>query len=213
MPAFTDIDAALESLNAFREGPRGPVRINAPRSAIDLAIVPHLGRLASKYPGITLEVVADEGFANIVEQGFDAGIRLGEDLHNDMRAVRLTPDLRFAIVATPDYFQRHGEPTHPQDLLQHRCIGWRKASSGERYKWAFHRGEQRFSVAVNSPLIVDDAAVAAGGVGARRHRFRHRTGGGRTPRERAAAAGVGRLVRAVSRFYLYIPTAGIIPWR
>lgn len=95
VPAFTDIDAALESLNAFREGPRGLVRINAPRSAIDLAIVPHLGRLASKYPGITLEVVADEGFANIVEQGFDAGIRLGEDLHNDMRAVRLTPDLRF----------------------------------------------------------------------------------------------------------------------
>ena len=121
--------------------------------------MPHLGRLASKYPGITLEVVADEGFANIVEQGFDAGIRLGEDLHNDMRAVRLTPDLRFAIVATPDYFQRHGEPTHPQDLLQHRCIGWRKASSGERYKWAFHQGEQRFSVAVNSPLIVDDARL------------------------------------------------------
>ena len=144
VPAFTDIDAALESLNAFREGPRGPVRINAPRSAIDLAIVPHLGRLASKYPGITLEVVADEGFANIVEQGFDAGIRLGEDLHNDMRAVRLTPDLRFAIVATPDYFQRHGEPTHPQDLLQHRCIGWRKASSGERYKWAFHRASSDF---------------------------------------------------------------------
>ncbi|HFF9857385.1 MULTISPECIES: LysR family transcriptional regulator [Serratia] len=159
VPAFTDIDAALESLNAFREGPRGLVRINAPRSAIDLAIVPHLGRLASEYPGITLEVVADEGFANIVEQGFDAGIRLGEDLHNDMRAVRLTPDLRFAIVATPDYFQRHGELTHPQDLLQHRCIGWRKASSGERYKWAFQQGEQRFSVAVNSPLIVDDARL------------------------------------------------------
>ena len=76
-----------------------------------------------------------------------------------MRAVRLTPDLRFAIVATPDYFQRHGEPTHPQDLLQHRCIGWRKASSGERYKWAFQQGEQRFSVAVNSPLIVDDARL------------------------------------------------------
>ncbi|MGP0943276.1 LysR substrate-binding domain-containing protein [Serratia sp. CY74737] len=159
VPAFTDIDAALESLNAFREGPRGLVRINAPRSAIDLAIVPHLGRLASEYPGITLEVVADEGFANIVEQGFDAGIRLGEDLHNDMRAVRLTPDLRFAIVATPDYFQRHGEPTHPQDLLQHRCIGWRKASSGERYKWAFQQGEQRFSVAVNSPLILDDGRM------------------------------------------------------
>ena len=158
-PAFTDIDAALESLNAFREGPRGLVRINAPRSAIDLAIVPHLGRLASEYPGITLEVVADEGFANIVEAGFDAGIRLGEDLHNDMRAVRLTPDLRFAIVATPDYFQRHGEPTHPQGLLQHRCIGWRKASSGERYKWAFQQREQRFSVAVNSPLILDDGRM------------------------------------------------------
>jgi DNA-binding transcriptional LysR family regulator len=159
VPAFTDIDTALESLNTFREQPQGLVRINAPRTAIELALVPHLGRLARDYPGITLEIVAQEGFANIVEQGFDAGIRLGEDLHNDMRAVRVTPDLRLAIVATPEYFQQHGKPNHPEDLLNHRCIGWRKSASGELYKWKFQKGGQELSVSVNSPLILDDARL------------------------------------------------------
>ncbi len=159
VPAFTDIDTALESLNTFRERPQGLVRINAPRTAIELALVPHLGRLARDYPGITLEIVAQEGFANIVEQGFDAGIRLGEDLHNDMRAVRVTPDLRLAIVATPDYFQQYGKPNHPEDLLNHRCIGWRKIASGELYKWTFQKGAQALSVSVNSSLILDDARL------------------------------------------------------
>ncbi|CAI1086976.1 D-malate degradation protein R [Serratia quinivorans] len=159
VPAFTDIDTALESLNTFREQPQGLVRINAPRTAIELALVPHLGRLARDYPGITLEIVAQEGFANIVEQGFDAGIRLGEDLHNDMRAVRVTADLRLAIVATPEYFQQHGKPNHPEDLLNHHCIGWRKSASGELYKWRFQQGEQVLSVSVNSLLILDDAKL------------------------------------------------------
>jgi DNA-binding transcriptional LysR family regulator len=159
VPAFTDIDTALESLNTFREQPQGLVRINAPRTAIELALVPHLGRLARDYPGITLEIVAQEGFANIVEQGFDAGIRLGEDLHNDMRAVRVTADLRLAIVATPEYFQQHGKPNHPEDLLNHHCIGWRKSASGELYKWKFQQGEQVLSVSVNSLLILDDARL------------------------------------------------------
>nr|WP_315290063.1 LysR family transcriptional regulator [Serratia proteamaculans] len=159
VPAFTDIDTALESLNTFREQPQGLVRINAPRTAIELALVPHLGRLARDYPGITLEIVAQEGFANIVEQGFDAGIRLGKDLHNDMRAVRVTPDLRLAIVATPEYFQQYGKPNHPEDLLSHRCIGWRKIASGELYKWTFQKGTQALSVSVNSALILDDARL------------------------------------------------------
>ncbi|CAI1814064.1 LysR family transcriptional regulator [Serratia proteamaculans] len=159
VPAFTDIDTALESLNTFREQPQGLVRINAPRTAIELALVPHLGRLVRDYPGITLEIVAQEGFANIVEQGFDAGIRLGKDLHNDMRAVRVTPDLRLAIVATPEYFQQYGKPNHPEDLLSHRCIGWRKIASGELYKWTFQKGTQALSVSVNSALILDDARL------------------------------------------------------
>ena len=159
VPAFTDIDTALESLNTFREQPQGLVRINAPRTAIELALVPHLGQLARDYPGITLEIVAQEGFTNIVEQGFDAGIRLGKDLHNDMRAVRVTPDLRLAMVATPEYFQQFGKPNHPEDLLEHRCIGWRKIASGELYKWQFEKGAQALTVSVNSPLILDDARL------------------------------------------------------
>ncbi|MBY8972741.1 LysR family transcriptional regulator [Pseudomonas sp. P867] len=158
-PAFTDIETALEGLNAFRDQPHGLVRISAPRTAIELVIVPQMRRLASDYPGISLEIVAQEQFTNIVEQGFDAGIRLGKDLQNDMRAVRVTSDQRFAIVATPEYFRRYGKPQHPEDLLNHRCIGWRKSFSGELYKWEFQKKDQIFSVAVNSPLILDDARV------------------------------------------------------
>lgn len=154
-PAFEDIAAALDSLNRFRETPHGLVRINAPRNAIGLVLAPRFGELARDYPGITLEVVADEGFANIVEAGFDAGIRLGEDLQHGMRAVRVGPDLRLAIVATPAYFRRQGRPGSPEELLGHRCIGWRKVSSGELYKWQFSKGTA-LSVAVSGPLVLDD---------------------------------------------------------
>lgn len=154
-PAFEDIAAALDSLNRFRETPHGLVRINAPRNAIGLVLAPRFGELARDYPGITLEVVADEGFANIVEAGFDAGIRLGEDLQHGMRAVRVGPDLRLAIVATPAYFRRQGRPGSPEELLGHRCIGWRKVSSGELYKWQFSKGTKAL-VAVSGPLVLDD---------------------------------------------------------
>ncbi|HEK0139258.1 TPA: LysR family transcriptional regulator [Pseudomonas aeruginosa] len=154
-PAFEDIAAALDSLNRFRETPHGLVRINAPRNAIGLVLAPRFGELARDYPGITLEVVADEGFANIVEAGFDAGIRLGEDLQHGMRAVRVGPDLRLAIVATPAYFRRQGRPGSPEELLGHRCIGWRKVSSGELYKWQFSKGTKALSVAVSGPLVLD----------------------------------------------------------
>ncbi|MGC3089243.1 LysR family transcriptional regulator [Pseudomonas aeruginosa] len=133
-PAFEDIAAALDSLNRFRETPHGLVRINASRNAIGLVLAPRFGELARDYPGITLEVVADEGFANIVEAGFDAGIRLGEDLQHGMRAVRVGPE----------------------ELLGHRCIGWRKVSSGELYKWQFSKGTKALSVAVSGPLVLDD---------------------------------------------------------
>ncbi|MDU5679804.1 MAG: LysR substrate-binding domain-containing protein, partial [Pseudomonas aeruginosa] len=155
-PAFEDIAAALDSLNRFRETPHGLVRINAPRNAIGLVLAPRFGELARDYPGITLEVVADEGFANIVEAGFDAGIRLGEDLQHGMRAVRVGPDLRLAIVATPAYFRRQGRPGSPEELFGHRCIGWRKVSSGELYKWQFSKGTKALSVAVSGPLVLDD---------------------------------------------------------
>ncbi|EME5141341.1 LysR family transcriptional regulator [Pseudomonas aeruginosa] len=156
-PAFTDIAAALDSLNAFRDKLQGIVRINAPRMAIELVLAPRFAELARDFPGITLEVVAEEGFVDIVEHGFDAGIRLGEDLHNGMLQVRVSADLRLAIVATPAYFRQHGRPATPHELSQHRCIGWRKVSSGERYQWEFQQKGHSFGVAVEGPLVLDDA--------------------------------------------------------
>lgn len=158
-PAFADIASAVDSLNTFRDKPRGLVRINAPRTAINLVLVPRFGELARDYPGITLEIVAEEGFIDIVAQGFDAGIRLGDSLHHDMRTVPVSSDLRLAIVATPQYFRQHGKPRTPHDLLQHRCIGWRQVSSGARYEWEFRKDAQAVELAVNGPLILNDSTV------------------------------------------------------
>lgn len=155
-PVFTDVAAALDSLNAFRDKPHGVVRINAPRVAIDLVLAPRFAELARDYPGITLEIVAEEGFIDIVQGGFDAGIRLGEALSAGMRHVRVSADQRLAIVATPAYLRQHGVPTTPHDLRQHRCIGWRKVSTGERWQWEFERAGQTMAVAVDGPLVLDD---------------------------------------------------------
>lgn len=156
-PAFGEIATTLDGLNEFRDKPMGTVRINASRMAIELVLAPHFGRFARDYPGITLEVVADEGFIDIVEEGFDMGIRLGDDLQKDMLQVRAGPDLRMAIVATPAYFTRNGLPETPQELQQHRCIGWRRVSTGALYQWEFQREGRAFSVAVDGPLVLDDA--------------------------------------------------------
>lgn len=158
-PAFGDIDLALDSLNAFREHPHGTVRISAPHTAIAIAIAPKLGMLARQFPDIRLELLADEGFIDIIEQGFDAGVRMRNSIHQDMLTVPISPPTRLAIVASPSYLSRHGIPSEPADLLRHRCIGWRKVSSGEHFKWPFEKNGDQLQIAVNSHLLLDSAEL------------------------------------------------------
>lgn len=168
-PALASIATAVETINDFRDHPAGSLRISVPRVMAAHVLAPRFREFADRYPDVTLEVAADNGFVDIVKQGFDAGIRLGESLEQDMIAVRVTQDLQTAIVASPDYFSRHAPPAMPRDLHDHRCIGMRQVSAGALYRWEFAKDDRAFSVAVAGPLVLDDmdliTAAALDGVG------------------------------------------------
>ena len=160
-PAFSGIDAAVEALADTREKPAGRLRITLPRLAAEHIIAPRLGGFVTLYPDIELELVNDDRFLDIVEQGFDAGLRLGEHLEADMIAVKASSPLWGAVVATPAYFERHGTPQHPHDLVNYPCIR-RRFSSGAIYRWEFEKDGQALTVGVNGPLILgDDRLVLA----------------------------------------------------
>jgi DNA-binding transcriptional LysR family regulator len=158
-PAFGDIEQALGDVSRLRERPAGRVRLLLPRSAAMIALVPKLARLARDYPDVVLDVTTDNSRVDLVAAGFDAGIQIGEYIRKDMVAVRVSEDLRAAIVAAPRYFAAHPRPKHPRELLKHVCINFRHGSSGV-YRWEFEKGRQSLAVAVDGPLTVDDPEVS-----------------------------------------------------
>ena len=168
-PAFADIASAVESVRAFHDRPSGTVRINLPKLAAHSVLAPAFGRFARAYPEVRLEVTVDDGLTDIVAGGFDAGVRPGERLQRDMVAVRITPDLRTAVVGSPGYFADRPAPVRPEDLQAHACINYRWSGSGALYRWPFVREGGAFDVQVEGPLTLNDtdliAAAALDGVG------------------------------------------------
>ncbi|HVJ56176.1 MAG TPA: LysR family transcriptional regulator [Aliidongia sp.] len=162
-PAMDEIEAAVEAVRDLRDKPAGTVRLHIPRAAAANCLEPLLGRFHRAYPEILLDIAIDEAAIDIVEAGFDVGVRLGELLEHDMVAVRLGPDIRRIAVAAPDYIARHGRPETPDDLLGHRCINWRQPGGNGAHRWEFQKSGQRIAVAVQGPLIVShyDLALAA----------------------------------------------------
>lgn len=154
-PALDDIAHALQRAAEARERPAGNLRITAPRFAVDLILAPRLGDFLGRYPDIVLEIANEDGFTDIVQGGYDAGIRLGESLQADMIAVKIGPDLTSAVVAAPSYFERFAPPRHPRDLAAHRCIR-RRFSNGTIYRWEFERDGEEITVSVNGPLILGE---------------------------------------------------------
>lgn len=166
---FTTIASALEDV--VDDGPpRGLLRVAVTSIAERLLSGPLIVAFAEAYPSITLDVtVTDEEF-DIVAAGFDAGVRLGEVIEQDMVAVPLTGPQRQAVVASPRYLQRHGTPSEPNDLLNHLCIGWRPAPGVVPYRWEFSENGREFDVGVNPQITTNDmllmirAALAGGGI-------------------------------------------------
>lgn len=136
-PALTAIERAVAELGEAHAEPSGLIRMNASRIAARLLIEPHMGEFLARYPKLRLELVMDDGFSNIVAGGMDAGIRLGESLHDHMVAVPVTPPIAMAVVGSPAYFERHGVPQTPSDLMKHNCLAYRFTSSGTIDRWTF----------------------------------------------------------------------------
>jgi DNA-binding transcriptional LysR family regulator len=157
-PALTGIRGALEKIGGLRDTPRGQLRLLIPRLAAMHVLGPKLAQFARNYPDVVLDVSTDETRVDLVAAGFDAGVQYGEFIHRDMIAVRVSPDHRPAIVASPTYFDKHAKPSSPHDLLQHRCLNYRHGS-GEVYRWELDKGDQSLAVAVNGPLITNDIGL------------------------------------------------------
>jgi len=154
-PALDEIQAALEEITALHERPSGRVRLHLPRIAASMLVAPKLARFARDYPDVVLEITTEDSRVDLVAGHFDAGIHLSEYIERDMIAVRVTHDMRAAIVGSPRYFESHPRPESPRDLLNHRCINIRIGSEGV-YHWEFGRGKESLTVAVKGPLNVDD---------------------------------------------------------
>jgi DNA-binding transcriptional LysR family regulator len=127
-----------------------------PHIAVPLVIEPILAGFLAQHPQVQIEIFCDDGFANIVEQGFDAGIRLGETVAQDMVSVRLTPPTRTVVIGSPAYFEKHGVPQRPEDLVQHDCVNYRQISRGGLYRWEFQRNGEEFEIAVKGRVIAND---------------------------------------------------------
>ncbi len=158
-PALGDIEGALGVLSGLRDRPAGRVRLAVSSLAATTVLAPRLGQFAREYPDVVLDVTTtDEARVDLVAGRFDAGIHLGEFIERDMVAIRVSRELRPAIVGSPGYFVSHPKPTSPRDLTRHRCINFRHGSAGV-YRWEFDKGKQSLTVAVNGPLIVDDVQM------------------------------------------------------
>ncbi len=158
-PAMSDVGEALDQVRGLRGVPSGRLRINAPPPAIDLVLAPMVAPFLREYPQIDLEIVSDTSFVDIVAAGFDAGVRYGEHLAQDMIAVSLGPPQLYAVVASPQYVAQHGRPKHPKDLLDHVGIRTR-FGSGAMPDWEFEKAGRVVKVAPPGKLIATYPGLA-----------------------------------------------------
>jgi DNA-binding transcriptional LysR family regulator len=158
-PAFNQIDLELSALNELRDKPAGAIRITASQNAAETILWPTLRRLLPEYPDITVELSVDAGLRDIVADRFDAGVRLGEQVANDMIAVRIGPDLRMAVVGSASYFARRPKPLTPLDLTAHNCINLRFPTMGGLYAWEFEKDGRELRVRVEGQLTLNDGGL------------------------------------------------------
>jgi DNA-binding transcriptional LysR family regulator len=163
-PAFSALRAAFEAVQSYGDQPSGLLRINAPRGVLPFLLAPILDGYQKRHPKVEVELFAEDGFADIVKNGFDAGIRLGELLQPDMVAIPVSPPFRFAVAGSPAYLERSGAPKHPEDLNNHACIRARMATSGDIFRWEFRDSDHDLAISVSGPLIINDinTIIAAG---------------------------------------------------
>jgi DNA-binding transcriptional LysR family regulator len=156
-PRFEEIEAELEALSELREKPAGTIRITALEHAVHSVLWPKLIRFLRDYPDIKVEIAVDNTLIDIVAQRYDAGVRFGEQVSKDMIAVRIGPDMRFAVVGSKSYFAKRSPPKKPQDLIGHNCINLRLPTQGNLYAWDFEKNGRELKVRVEGQLVLSNA--------------------------------------------------------
>jgi len=168
-PALDEIDAQIATLVELRERPAGNIRLTTSAHAARTILWPAVDRLVADHPDINVELNIESGFTDIVAERFDAGVRLGQSLEQDMIAMRIGPRLRMATAASPAYLARHGTPLVPQDLAHHACINLRMVN-GSVYAWEYEKAGRELNIRVGGQLLFNDvdlmveAALASHGL-------------------------------------------------
>jgi DNA-binding transcriptional LysR family regulator len=158
-PAIQQIEDSFSALHASLGRPTGTLRLTMPRALGALLIEPLTVRFRLVCPDVTIDISLDDSAVDLLAGGFDAGIRLGEAVAQDMVAIRLTPDLRWSVVGAPKYFAQAGRPVTPEDLTAHATIRYRFLASGGLHRWAFHRKGHAFYVDTGGNIIVNDTTL------------------------------------------------------
>lgn len=170
VPAVAEVETELAAITELRDKPAGTVRITAGDHPVAKLLWPKLAKFLPEYPGIQVEVAVDNGLTDIVAGRYDAGVRLGEQVERDMVAVRIGPDVRFAVVGAPSCFAGRSPPTTPQDLIGHACVNQRFHAGGGLWAWEFEMDGRELKVRVegqpvfNNIFQVLDAALAGFGL-------------------------------------------------
>jgi DNA-binding transcriptional LysR family regulator len=164
-PALKELDAAMDALRQHGDRPAGLLRLTVPDVVATSLLDPVLGEFMARWPDVRLDIHVDNGLSDLIAEGFDAGIRLGERLQRDMVAVPVSGPMRSVVVGSPAYFARHGRPGQPRELEAHDCINFRLISSRALYRWefAYKNGPRKgrwFEIAVNGRLTVNDVPLA-----------------------------------------------------
>ena len=158
-PALDEVRAAVAGVGEMGAEPRGTLRLHSSRAAETMFGESLLSGFLTAHPQIRLDLVVGDAPVDIVADGYDAGIQLGEVIDKDMVAVRVTGDLRLVVVGSPSYFARRGVPRHPRDLTQHECLNWHPTAEAAPYRWEFTENGRDFSVTVSARVLSTDAAL------------------------------------------------------
>ncbi|MQU55991.1 LysR substrate-binding domain-containing protein, partial [Pseudomonas sp. FSL R10-1339] len=158
-PRFDEINSELALLSKFRDRPAGKLRITAGEHAAIAVLQPVLARLLPDHPDLSIEIIVDYGLTDIVAEGFDAGVRLGEQVAKDMIAMRIGPDMRMAVIGSPAYFSHYPKPVIPADLMAHNCITLRMPTHGGLFMWEFEKYGQALNVRIEGQLVFNNIAM------------------------------------------------------
>lgn len=156
---FQGIEEGLSTIHSMRDKVSGKVRISATETSFNSIIWPKLSKVLHQYPDIQIEINSDYRFTNIVAERYDIGVRLGDDIEKDMIAVRIAPDMRMVVVASPDYLSKHSAPQTPQQLVQHQCICLRLPTYGGLLPWEFMMSGRLQNIKVSGSLIFNTSSM------------------------------------------------------